>query len=93
MDRSIATTRRDFLARLPFLAAGGAMVLVTLGAWVRGGGNQAAACTRAPGCRSCAAFRACGLPQAKTVRDRGLNHVGGTRGADQSSSRQEVSGG
>lgn len=93
MNESPAGTRRDFLARLPFLAAGGAMVLVTLGALVRSGGGQASTCTQAPGCRSCAAFRGCGLPQARAVRRRPANEAGPTPSADPAASQTEVGDG
>ncbi len=91
MDRSTTstTTRRAFLARLPHLAAGGALVLVTVGAMARGGRGDGD-CTQAPACRSCAVYRGCDLPRARAARAGALrSEAAGGGGA----SRREVADG
>ena len=68
MDAADVTTRRAFLRRLPHLAAGGALVVLTLGVMGRGE-ESTSSCNRPPNCRSCALYGHCGLPRARQERD------------------------
>ncbi|MCC5828632.1 MAG: hypothetical protein JJU36_04220 [Phycisphaeraceae bacterium] len=91
MDRSTITTRRAFLARLPHLAAGGALVLITIGAMVRGGRNQGDFCQPTAICRTCGAYRGCDLPRARAAR--AVDPKAENAEADGAQSRTEVADG